>query len=106
MKLTFTEFAKLKEPADVVIHSLEQALHQVTVDIAGKRHLLIENSGKTFRCHSLQQAREALQLLPVASLTLRQQSAYDEMVGQPVREQGNALQVPLSLKQYPSPVIH
>lgn len=106
MKLTFAEFAKLKRPAPVVIHSLEQALYQVTVELDGKTHLLVENSGKTFRCHNLQQAREALQTLPVASLTLRHQSAYDEMVGQAVREGCNALEVPLSLEQYPPQTLH
>ena len=106
MKLTFADFARLREPARVVIRSLEQALYQVTVEFEGKSHLLTENSGKVFRCHSLQRAREALQTLPVASLTLRHESAYDEMVGQPVREQDNALEVPLSLEEYPQPAIH
>lgn len=106
MKLTFNAFAQLEEPARVVIHSLEQALYQVSVEVGGKTHLLAENSGKIFRCHSLQQAREALQTLPVASLTLRHESAYDEMVGQPVREADNALEVPLSLEDYPQPRIH
>ena len=106
MKLSFAEFSQLKQPAHVVIHSLEQALYQVTVDIDGKQCLLVENSGKTFRCHSLQRAREALRNYPVASLTLRQQSAYDEMVGQPVREQDNVMEVSLSLDQYPPTTLH
>jgi len=106
VKLTFAEFSKLEHPVPVVIHSLEQALYQVTVTIRGKSHLLVENSGKTFRCHSLQQAREALHTLPVSSLTLRQQSAYDEMVGQPIREVENVLEIPLSLESYPPPAIH
>ena len=90
----------------MVIHSLDQALYQVTLVIDEREHLLVENNGKTFRRHSLQQVREALQTLPVASLVLRQQSAYDEMIGQPVREGSNVLEVPLSLEQYPPPQVH
>ena len=106
MKLTFEQFAGLTEPVPVTIHSLDQALYQVTLVIEGKEHLLVENSGRTFRRHTLQQVREALQTLPVASLTLRQQSAYDEMIGQPSREGPNTLEVSLSLDIYPPPVIH
>ena len=104
--MTFKAFAQLAQPAAAVIHSLEQALYQVTVVIGGEEHLLVENDGKTFRRHNLQQVREALQAMPVASLVLRQQSAYDEMIGQPLRETSNALEVPLSLEQYPAPSIH
>ena len=97
MKLTFAEFSKLDHPVPVIINSLERALYQITVIIAGKGLMLVENSGETFRCRSLQQAREALQALPISSLTLRQESAYDEMVGQPMRQGDNLLEVPLSL---------
>lgn len=106
MKISFEEFAQCAEPVDVIIHSLEQALYQVTLVIDQQERLLVENDGKTFRRHSLQQVREALQTMPVLSLRLRQQSAYDEMVGQPVRESSNALDVPLSLDPYPPPRIH
>ncbi len=106
MKLSITEFAQLEQPVPVIIHSLDQALYQVTVIVAGQPRLLVENSGRTFRRHNLQQVREALQTLPVASLVLRQQSAYDEMISQPVREGDNTLEVTLSLANYPPPVIH
>ena len=106
MKITFKVFSQRLEPVPVVVHSLEQALYQVTVVIGGEELLLVENNGKTFRRHNLQQVREALQSMPVASLTLRHQSAYDEMIGQPSREGSNALEVALSLEQYPAPSIH
>jgi hypothetical protein len=35
MKLTFSEFSKLDHPAPVVINSLEGALYQITVIVAG-----------------------------------------------------------------------
>ena len=106
MKISFEEFARRAEPVDVIIHSLEQALYQVTLLIDNREQLLVENDGRTFRRHSLQQVREALQTMPVSSLRLRHQSAYDEMIGQPLREGSNALDLPLSLDQYPPPRIH
>ena len=106
MKITFAEFARLGQPAAVVIHSLEQALYQITVTIDDSTYLLVENNGTTFRSHRLQRAREALQTMPVASIVLRQQSAYDEMVGQPVKQQDNSLEVSLAVYPDSPPVIH
>ncbi|MEM6580963.1 MAG: DUF6482 family protein [Pseudomonadota bacterium] len=106
MKITIVEFAALTSPIDVVIHSLEQALYQVTVQLPSGTSLLVDKKGKIIRHRNLAQVREMLQVLPVASITLRHESAYDEMIGQPVREQSNALEVKLSQELYPEPVIH
>ena len=106
MRLTITEFTALPDGADVTIHSLEQALYQVTVSLPAGPHLLVDKKGKTIRTRSLQQMREILQVLPVNTITLRHQSAYDEMIGQPPRESSNALEVKLSHEMYPEPIIH
>lgn len=96
MKLTVKAFAALSTPSEVVIHSLDRALYQVTVIIDGAAHLLVDETGRTIRHRSLQAVREMLQAFPVAVITLRQASAYDEMIGQPAREQSNTLEVPVS----------
>ena len=101
MKLSFKEVVRRGQQVDVVVHSLEQALYQATVKVDDKEHLLTENNGKTFRRRSLSEVREALQVLPIDRVTLRQSSAYDEMVGQPLRESDNTLEVPLSMELYP-----
>lgn len=101
MKLSFRDVLNRREPVVAVVQSLEQALYQVLVIADGKERLLTENNGNTFRRNSLSAVREALQLLPLSALTLRQYSAYDEMIGQPVRQQDNTLEVPLSLEGYP-----
>ena len=106
MRLTINEFTALPDGADVTIHSLEQALYQVTVLLPAGPHLLVDKKGKTIRTRSLQQMREILQVLPVNTITLRHQSAYDEMIGQPPRESSNALEVKLSHEMYPEPIIH
>ena len=100
MTINFSEVAALAQPVPVVVYSLDQALYQVMVVVDGRERLLTENDGSTFRRHSLAAVQEVLQVLPVASATLRQRSAYDEMIGQPPREGDNLLEVPLSLAPY------
>jgi len=100
VKQSFRDVVLRGEPVFATIHSLEQALYQVTVIVDGQECLLTEDDGKTFRRHSLSAVHKALQVLPLKCLTLKQQSAYDEMIGQPAREGDNALEVPLALDMY------
>jgi hypothetical protein len=81
----------------MIVHSLEQALYQVTVMVDGSEALLTENDGSLFRRHSLNAVREALSGLRISRLRLRHTSAYDEMIGQPLRDNSNALEVSLSI---------
>jgi hypothetical protein len=101
VKISFRDVLRSGRSSHLVIHSLDQALYQVMVRIDGQEFLLTENDGRAFRRNSLNAVREALQVLPVATLTLRQCSAYDEMIGQPSRTCDNALEVPLSMTLYP-----
>ena len=106
MKISFSEFCLLDAAVPVIIHSLDQALYQVTVEKGGREYLLVENNQRTFRRHSLNEVREALRNMPIASLVLRQRSAYDEMIGQVPREAVNTLEIPLSLDLYPPVTTH
>jgi len=106
MKISFSALLRRAKPATVIVHSLDQALYQITVLLDGTDYLLTENDGRTFRRHSLTEVREALQEIPIDTLTLRQTSAYDEMIGQPSRDCDNALELPLSLQIYPPIIRH
>lgn len=106
MKISLKELSALGQLVPAIIHSLDQALYQVTVIIDGKQVLLTDDSGLILRRHSLEQMREALQAMPIESLKLQQQSAYDEMIGQPMREAANTLEVPLSVATLADPVVH
>ena len=106
MKHSFRDVLVRGEALVTIVHSLQHALYQVTVIVDGQECLLTENDGKTFRRHSLSAVREALQVLPLASLTLKQRSAYDAMIGQPIREGENALEVSLALESYPPIIRH
>jgi hypothetical protein len=100
MKITIRELQSLPAPVPAIVHSLEQALYQVTVVVDGEERLLIDNDGRVFRRRNLTAVREALQVLPITQLSLRHQSAYDEMIGQPMREGVNTLEVPLGQQIY------
>ena len=106
MKLTWKEFSAMDQPAPVIIDSLDQALYQVVVIINAREYRLIDDNGRTFRRHNLQQVREALQLMPVKSITLRHRSAYDEMIGQPTRQAPNTLEVPVAISTDTPPTVH
>jgi len=97
VKITLAEFARLMEAAPVTIHALDGALYLVSVEVSGASRLLTQNSGRPLRRRNLTSVRELLQTLPVSSLTLRQESAYDEMIGQPLRGNSNAMEIALSL---------
>lgn len=97
MKISLAEFCLLDERLPVVIHSLECALYQASVVFPEQERLLTDENGATLRCYSIGAMRSLLREAPVASLLLRQRSAYDEMVGQPPRLGSNLLEVPLGL---------
>jgi len=47
-----------------------------------------------------------LSSMPVASITMRHESAYDEMVGQPARQASNALEIGLKPLDRVDPTVH
>ena len=96
MTISLTELGARQGPFRATVHSFERSLYQVTVCVDGREHLLLEESGRTFRRRSINAVREALAEVALEELVLRQESAYDEMIGQPVRQQDNALVVPLA----------
>jgi len=85
----------------VVIESLDLALYRMLVEIDGEECLVQERKGKNLVRHSQNELRELLIPCSIETLVLRHQSAYDEMVGQPVRQGSNQLEVPLGKDLYP-----
>ena len=77
----------------LVIHSLDLALYQVSVVVDGKEHFVTDDKGKFLRAHSILELQKQCRNLKVNKQVLRQQSAYDEMVGQPSRSGTNELEV-------------
>ncbi|MFV8816823.1 DUF6482 family protein [Haliea sp. E17] len=85
----------------LVIHSLEQALYQAIVVIDGEEWAVWEGEQKTLVTRSLVHMRERFEHLEIPAIVLRQESAYDEMVGQARREARNRMEVPLGRTTFP-----
>ena len=103
MKMTLKEFSRWPSPLPVVIQSIDMVGYQARVTVDEQEYRLIATDGRPLRFPSLMQMREALSTMPVASITLRHQSAYDQMINQPVSESSNALEVTVAQELYPTP---
>ncbi len=106
MKISMSEFAELKSPVAAVIHSLTPSLYQVVLSVDGRDRLLAYDDGRPYRAKNLQNAREMLASMPVAAITMRHESAYDEMVGQPASRESNALELNLKQLDRTEPTVH
>ncbi len=79
----------------VIIHSLAPNLYQVSVMIDKEEVFLLDGKGKFLTSHNKQDLQSLFKGKKVDVMVLRQQSAYDEMVGQPIRVSTNCLEVPI-----------
>ncbi|WP_417596288.1 DUF6482 family protein [Oceanospirillum sp.] len=95
MTISLKNLQKQVEIEKVIIHSLDCALYQVSVIIHGQELYLADEQGKLLRSHNKMSLQTLFTGLPVKRMVLRQQSAYDEMVGQPLRAGDNCLEVSL-----------
>lgn len=85
---------KVAEIDKIIIHSLDQMLYQVSVMLAGQEYFVVDKQSKLIRSHNILSIQALFDGLNCKSMVLRQQSAYDEMVGQPPKGD-NTLEVPL-----------
>ncbi|SBS27626.1 hypothetical protein MSP8887_00693 [Marinomonas spartinae] len=79
----------------VKIHSLESNLYQLSVVLDGEESFVMNDKGRCLTSHNKLDLQALFKDKQVAKMVLVHQSAYDEMVGQPVREGGNVLEVSL-----------
>lgn len=96
MKITLKQLQRSRRSHHFIVHSVGTMLYRVTVAIDAEPHLLVADNGKPLTRHSLGAMRAALQPVDVASLMLRQDSPYDEMIGHGQRQGPNTLLIPLS----------
>ncbi|WP_136678507.1 DUF6482 family protein [Neptunomonas sp. XY-337] len=99
MKLQLSDLANLQPIKRVVIHSIDWMIYQVTVEIEGKERLLYEDE-KPLRFHNMIQIKELMETLKVESYVLRRDnSTYDEMVGQQSTDFKDTFETALPWKQ-------
>lgn len=83
--------------AKVIIDSFDGSIYQAcAVTVGGREQPLWFSEQQRLRSNSLSEIRELLGPLHIGALYLRQNSAYDEMIGQPLRSEPNTLLLELS----------
>ncbi len=102
MAVNLKTLASLEQIEKVIIHSITTSCYQVSVLLDGEEVFLVDKKGRLLSHHNIAGLQALFENLPVQSLVLRHQSAYDEMVGQPLRDQANTLEVPLSRRSWGS----
>lgn len=95
MKLSLSQLKALPAIDKLIVHSLECGLYQAGVQVGDAEYTVSDGRGGFLRSHNKHQLLEHFSGCQVLKTVLRHSSAYDEMVGQPVREQTNMLEVPL-----------
>jgi len=95
MTTNLKQLRKLSKIDKVIIHSLDGSLYQVSVLVDGQEHYVENDDGKLLRSHHKLGLQTLFAELPVERTVLRHKSAYDEMIGLPVSQGDNFLEVSL-----------
>jgi hypothetical protein len=96
MKITVQQLQNSVGLTRVVVHSLDFSIYLAYAEFGDEAFLITESDGKPLRTSNLTAMKQRLAGVAAPALYLRQQSAYDEMVGQPLRDGANTLEIPLS----------
>jgi len=92
MKLSKLE--KYFEVEKLVFHSLDLALYNVSAVVEGQEYIITDEQGERIKHHNLLQLQQLFQKVKAKKQVIRQSSAYDEMIGGPVKD-NNELEVSL-----------
>ena len=84
----------------LIICSLDQSIYQALVLVDDEERLVWEDDQRCFHSRSLMKMQESFEHLEIHESVLRQESAYDEMIGQCDKVHSNRMEVPLSTKPY------
>lgn len=95
MVITLEQLKRHEQIDKIVIHSIDGMLYQAYADIEGEEFLVVDEQGKAVRRNNKISLQEEFDSQACQKMMLRHQSAYDEMIGQPVREGSNQLEVSL-----------
>ncbi len=79
----------------VIIESLEQALYSLVIEVDQQQYYVLESENKALTRRSIIAMQEVLSRYIVKSMYLQHKSPYDEMIGQEVNVNSNALLVPI-----------
>jgi len=96
--ITLRQLERLNPCIDVLrLRSYDHALYLVELVIDQATYLVQDNQGAALTFRSPLAAKKPFKGLNILRAELVQESAYDEMIGQPLRAQSNALKVNIAL---------
>lgn len=78
----------------LVFHSLDQSLYNLSAVVNGREEMITNEQGERLVTRSLLEMQKQVAHINAKRRVLRQQSAYDEMVGGPAKV-SNQLEIPL-----------
>jgi hypothetical protein len=81
---------KDKTVDELLVYSMDSSLYGVTV-VMGERYYKLKKGFKMYRSYSVSSIQKDLSACTIKKLTLVQDSPYDEMIGQTVRQAPNTL---------------
>lgn len=94
-KVKVSDLVNFQPIEKITIHSLDLALYQAFITVNNKEKLIYGNNDRPLRSHNLTALRKQLNHLSIKEMELKQQSAYDEMIGVANEKTDNTLCVPL-----------
>lgn len=97
--ISYSDLKKLPVIEKVIVHSLEQALYQVSVLIDGEEKIVMDKRGRAIRANSVLELESMFEAFNITQVVMRHESPYDEMIGQPVRQGSNRIEVPIGRNQ-------
>ena len=95
MKLLFSALAQFQPIKRAIIISFDMSIYQLMVTTDCGDQLVWETAKQPLTTRSIGALRKRLENLAIDTITLRHDSAYDEMIGQPLRS-SNTLDVRLN----------
>ena len=102
--MKITEKALKRRRAEVerlIIESVDLSLYLARAVIAGEEYLIADRDGKFLKTHNLLAMKRRLKQCVDCEIFLRQQSAYDEMVGHSYAASANTMEVSLGAQPLP-----
>ena len=83
MKLSKIE--KYFEVEKLVFHSLECALYNVSAVVEGQEYMITDEKNQRLKSHNILLLQRQCERVKAKKHVVRQSSAYDEMVGGPIK---------------------
>lgn len=95
MTICISDLENKKNIEKIIIHSLDNSLYQASVIINGEEKYITDNDGKLLRSFNILNFQSMFKKFTTDNIVMRHQSAYDEMIAQPLRIDSNAIEIPV-----------